>query len=73
MRALVSVTLTSWTPPSSPPFFAGSLTGTNNRIAVEQAGDIDFDTLEGLAPSTALEDWGIMGDIRNSNVGRGRW
>uniref|UniRef100_A0A7S0MG81 Uncharacterized protein n=1 Tax=Cryptomonas curvata TaxID=233186 RepID=A0A7S0MG81_9CRYP len=37
------------------------------------AGDITAETVEGLAPSTAMEDWGIHRDVANSNIGRGRW
>uniref|UniRef100_A0A7S0HEI8 Uncharacterized protein n=1 Tax=Hanusia phi TaxID=3032 RepID=A0A7S0HEI8_9CRYP len=37
------------------------------------AGQIDLDRLEGLAISTAWEDWGIDRDVFNAGVGRGRW
>jgi len=38
-----------------------------------KSGRVDIVTLEGLAPSTGMEDWGVDRDIQNANVGRGRW
>mmetsp|Transcript_38380 Transcript_38380/g.61865 ORF Transcript_38380/g.61865 Transcript_38380/m.61865 type:complete len:310 (+) Transcript_38380:42-971(+) len=38
-----------------------------------KAGRVDITTLEGIALSTGMEDWGVDRDIQNANVGRGRW
>jgi len=38
-----------------------------------KSGRVDLATLDGLAISTGMEDWGVGRDISNANVGRGRW